>query len=86
MHLNRMGVTGAVVATGLVLVWILYGRFVDQPWTRSAQVRADVINVTSYVSGKVVQVHVRTEEFVLAVPRVPLSSTAGWPGRSSTTA
>lgn len=60
----RMKVTGAVVVAGLVLVWILYARFVDNPWTRSGQVRADVININSYVAGKIVKVHVQTEELV----------------------
>lgn len=62
----RMLVTGAVVAVGLLLAWILYARLVDHPWTRSAQVRADVINITGYVSGKIVKVHVRNEELVNA--------------------
>ena len=60
----RMLVTGAVVAVGLLLAWFLYARLVDHPWTRSAQVRADVINITGYVSGKIVKVHVRNEELV----------------------
>lgn len=61
---TRMKITGAVVVIGLLLVWILYARFVESPWTRSAQVRADIINVTSYVSGKIIKVHVGTEELV----------------------
>ena len=60
----RILLTGAIVVGGLMLAWILYARFVDSPWTRSAQVRVDVINITSYVSGKIVKVHVRTEELV----------------------
>lgn len=60
----RLLATGTVVAAGLVLVWNLYARFEDRPWTRSAQVRADVINIASYVAGKIVKVHVRSEELV----------------------
>jgi multidrug resistance efflux pump len=60
----RVLVTAAVVVVGLVLAWNVYARNVDHPWTRDGQVRADVINITSYVSGKIVKVHVRDEELV----------------------
>ena len=60
----RVLITAAVVVVGLVLAWIVYARYVDRPWTRDGQVRADVINITSYVAGKIVKVHVRDEELV----------------------
>lgn len=61
---TRIMVTSAVVAVALVLVYIVFGRYTSHPWTRDGQVRADVINITSYVSGKIVKVHVRDEELV----------------------
>ena len=57
-------VTFAVVAAGILLVWLTYSIFVDRPWTRDGQVRADIIEVGSDVAGKVVQVHVQDEQLV----------------------
>jgi multidrug resistance efflux pump len=59
-------VTGAVVVVAAVLVWIVFNRYFSRPWTRSGQVRADIVAVTTYVSGKVVEVHVKDEQLVEA--------------------
>jgi multidrug resistance efflux pump len=63
---TRKLVTGAVVALGILLVWIAYSVFVNRPWTRDGQVRADIIEVGSDVSGKIVVVHVQDEQLVQA--------------------
>jgi len=47
-------------------VWIVFDRYFSHPWTRDGQVRADIVAVTTYVSGKVVDVHVKDEQLVQA--------------------
>jgi multidrug resistance efflux pump len=61
---TRKLVTVAVIAIGLILVWIAYSIFVNRPWTRDGQVRADIVDVGSDVAGKVVAVHVQDEQLV----------------------
>lgn len=62
----NMRVTGAVVIVAMLLVWIVFDRYFSHPWTRDGQVRADIVAVTTYVSGKVVDVHVKDEQLVEA--------------------
>jgi multidrug resistance efflux pump len=62
----RAVVTAAVVIVALLVAWIAYNRYQTHPWTRDAMVRADVVGVAGYVSGKIVTVHVSREQFVEA--------------------
>ena len=59
-------VTVAVIALAIVLVWIAFSRYETHPWTRDGQIRADIIGITAYVSGKVVRIAVRDAELVKA--------------------
>ncbi|QHP89657.1 HlyD family secretion protein [Burkholderia glumae] len=58
------------VATALILVVaILIGQrlwvhYMDEPWTRDGRVRADIVNVAPDVSGAVVELPVRDNQFV----------------------
>lgn len=61
---TKKAVTAAAVILGVLLVWLAYSVFVNRPWTRDGQVRADIVEVGSDVSGKVVAVHVADEQLV----------------------
>ncbi|MPW16996.1 efflux RND transporter periplasmic adaptor subunit [Paraburkholderia sp. CNPSo 3157] len=58
------------IATAIVfVVAILIGRtlwvhYMDEPWTRDGRVRAEVVNIAPDVSGAVVQLPVRDNQFV----------------------
>ncbi|QGZ61135.1 efflux RND transporter periplasmic adaptor subunit [Paraburkholderia acidisoli] len=58
------------IATALIfVVAILIGRvlwvhYMDEPWTRDGRVRADVVNIAPDVSGAVVDLPVRDNQFV----------------------
>ncbi|BCZ77296.1 efflux RND transporter periplasmic adaptor subunit [Paraburkholderia terrae] len=58
------------IATGIVfVVAILIGRalwvhYMDEPWTRDGRVRAEVVNIAPDVSGAVVELPVRDNQFV----------------------
>ncbi|EPM73645.1 secretion protein HlyD, partial [Pseudomonas syringae pv. actinidiae ICMP 18804] len=60
----------SLIATLLVLaiaLWIgrtLWVDYMETPWTRDGRVRADIINVAADVSGTVVEVPVRDNQWV----------------------
>jgi len=58
--------TSGLVVLALILGWIVYSRYVSHPWTRDGQIRADIVGITCYVSGKVVNIHVKDEALVEA--------------------
>ena len=58
--------TGAVVLIAVALLLIKYWDYVENPWTRDGQVRAEVIQVTPRVSGPIVKLNVQDNQFVKA--------------------
>jgi multidrug resistance efflux pump len=58
--------TGAVIIVAIVLVFIKYWDFVVNPWTRDGQVRAEVIQITPRVSGPIVNLPIKDNQFVKA--------------------
>ena len=59
-------VTGAIVLLAiLVLLW-KYWDYVVNPWTRDGHVRADVIQVTPRVTGPIVELPIKDNQFVKA--------------------
>jgi multidrug resistance efflux pump len=58
--------TGVVVLIAVVAVLLTYWDYVVNPWTRDGQVRAEVIQVTPRVSGPLVYLPIRDNQFVKA--------------------
>ena len=58
--------TGAVVLIAVLVVLLKYWDYVANPWTRDGQVRAEVIQITPRVSGPIVQLPIRDNQFVKA--------------------
>ena len=58
--------TGVIVAIAVGLILFKYQDYVTNPWTRDGQVRADVIQITSRVSGPIVNLPIRDNQFVKA--------------------
>ncbi|WP_250499281.1 HlyD family secretion protein [Caballeronia sp. GAWG1-5s-s] len=56
--------TIVIFAAALVIGRMLWVHYMDEPWTRDGRVRADVVNVAPDVSGAVVQMPVRDNQFV----------------------
>ncbi|MDR5787632.1 HlyD family secretion protein [Caballeronia sp. LP003] len=56
--------TIAIFAVALVIGRVLWVHYMAEPWTRDGRVRADVVNVAPDVSGAVVQLPVRDNQFV----------------------
>jgi len=58
--------TGAVVLIAAALMLYKYRDYVANPWTRDGQVRASVIQITPRVSGPIVQLPIKDNQFVKA--------------------
>ena len=58
--------TGAIVLTAVLVVLLKYWDYVVNPWTRDGQVRADVIQITPRVTGPIVELPIRDNQFVKA--------------------
>lgn len=58
--------TGIIVLLAVAAVLLKYRDYVVNPWTRDGQVRAQVIQVASRVSGPIVKLPIRDNQFVKA--------------------
>jgi multidrug resistance efflux pump len=58
--------TGLVVLIAVAAILIKYWDYVENPWTRDGQVRAEVIQITPRVSGPIVKLSVQDNQFVKA--------------------
>ncbi len=56
--------TTAIFAAALIAGRVLWVHYMDEPWTRDARVRADIVNVALDVSGAVVQMPLHDNQFV----------------------
>ena len=55
-----------LVIVASVAAYVLYSRYMEQPWTRDGQVRADVVKITPRVNGYLVKVAIIDNQFVRA--------------------
>jgi len=58
--------TGIIVLIAVVAVLLKYWHFLANPWTRDGQVRASVIQIAPRVSGPIVNLPIRDNQFVHA--------------------
>lgn len=58
--------TAAVVAVAVLVVLLKYWDYVLNPWTRDGQVRAEVVQIAPRVSGPIVSLPVKDNQFVKA--------------------
>jgi multidrug resistance efflux pump len=58
--------TGTIVIVAVLAVLLKYWHFIANPWTRDGQVRASVIQITPRVSGPIVNLPIRDNQFVKA--------------------
>ncbi len=56
--------TLAIFAVAILIGRALWVHYMDEPWTRGGRVRAEVINIAPDVSGAVVELPVRDNQFV----------------------
>jgi multidrug resistance efflux pump len=56
--------TIVLVLVAVLVAFIVYSRWIDRPWTRDGQVRADIVKIAPRVSGYIVEVAVQDNQFV----------------------
>ena len=56
-------VTLVVVALAAWAALVLYERYIHDPWTRDSQVRANIVGIAPRVSGPIVRVAVREDDW-----------------------
>jgi multidrug resistance efflux pump len=62
--LFNFAITLVIVALAGWVCFSLYSRYVENPWTRDGQVRANIVGIAPRVSGPIIQVAVRDNQQV----------------------
>lgn len=57
-------VTFIVVALAIAAALAMYARFTSRPWTRDAQVRANIVGIAPRVAGPIINLPIKDNEFV----------------------
>ena len=60
----KYGVTGSIVLLAALVLSFKYRNYVENPWTRDGQVCAEVVQITPRVSGPIVHLPIRDNQFV----------------------
>jgi multidrug resistance efflux pump len=55
-----------VVAIAATTVWLLYRKYVTDPWTRDSQIRANIVGIAPRVAGPIVNIPVHDNQEVKA--------------------
>jgi len=61
---QKYGVTGSIVLLAALVLSFKYRNYVENPWTRDGQVCAEVVQITPRVSGPIVNLPIRDNQFV----------------------
>ena len=57
-------VTLVIVCMAAWAAWVLYQRYMTDPWTRDSQVRANIVGIAPRVSGPIIHVAVHDNQQV----------------------
>nr|WP_228123761.1 biotin/lipoyl-binding protein [Gluconobacter sphaericus] len=60
----RLTITLCILVVAALVVVILWDYYTASPWTRNGQVRAQVANIAPRVSGQIIEVRVKDNQFV----------------------
>lgn len=64
MLILRLFATAVLIIAAVAGANYVWTTYFQAPWTRDGRVRANVVEVASYVPGKIVELHVRTNQLV----------------------
>jgi multidrug resistance efflux pump len=59
-------VTLIVVAIAATTVWLLYRKYISDPWTRDSQIRANIVGIAPPVAGPIITIPVYDNQEVKA--------------------
>src|ERR1700686_2326873 len=66
MALYRYMVTLIGVAIAATTVWLLYRKYISDPWTRDSQIRANIVGIAPRVAGPIISIPVYDNQEVKA--------------------
>ncbi|GKX54857.1 membrane protein [Leminorella grimontii] len=66
MKLNTLKYFSTVIVFAVAVVsgWWLWNYYMQSPWTRDGKIRAEVVNITPEVSGRLTQIHAKDNQSV----------------------
>lgn len=62
--ISKYLVTCTAIALAVVAALLMYDRYTTRPWTRDAQVRANVVGIAARVAGPIIQIPVKDNQAV----------------------
>ena len=62
----RYLVTWIAVAIAVATVWLLYQKYITDPWTRDSQIRANIVGIAPRVAGPIINIPVHDNQEVKA--------------------
>jgi multidrug resistance efflux pump len=64
MKPHKIIVTTSVILLALIAASLMYWVYLETPWTRDAQVRANIVGIAPRVEGPIVQIPVKDNQYV----------------------
>ncbi len=64
VNLLKYFTTLIVFAIALIAGWWMWNYYMQSPWTRDGKIRAELVNITPEVSGRIISVNVTDNQFV----------------------
>lgn len=55
-----------ITALAIITVWLVWNYYMQSPWTRDGKIRAEQVDITTQVSGTILALHVKDNQFVKA--------------------
>lgn len=55
-----------IAAIAILAVWFVWNYYMQSPWTRDGKIRAEQVDVTPQVSGSILSLNVKDNQFVKA--------------------
>ncbi|AEX52638.1 efflux RND transporter periplasmic adaptor subunit [Rahnella aquatilis] len=56
--------TVLVFAVAICAGWWMWNYYMQSPWTRDGKVRAEIVNITPEVSGRIIEINIHDNQFV----------------------
>ena len=63
-HVLPLLITSAAVVVAAVLGTAMWRRYIEEPWTRDATVRADVVTMAPEVAGRIMELRIADNQYV----------------------
>lgn len=55
-----------IAVLAIIAVWLVWNYYMQSPWTRDGKIRAEQVDITPQVSGSILALHVKDNQFVKA--------------------